>query len=462
MANVNLSNPEDVKKFVALSQYDSRYSDYPPNFVPPGLIDPHYVPPYRGTVVVVICWVTIAIATIIVCARLAVRRFWSGMTLGWDDWIVIPALIVTIGFTIVQYLIVRIGGVGKHAYDATYRELQNGQILEFANYMWYSVSVLLIKLSILLFYRRLTPPTAVRMRRLITATIIFFLVFIFVSCSLIIFSCKPLSASWNLDVKILPASHCMSLHKLILALSLVYTVGDIWMLLLPMPMVWKLQLPKRTKIGIIFIFSLGGIACASSVLKMVYIDGVYNTFDPTWHGIFVIIWNQLETTLGITIASLPALNIFLVRLIPSTLRSRQLSRSKRTGGTYENKGSSNTNNTSSSHNADIKYMGNQKQMYAFSDLEAGNDQNLRELPIYGVMANVTSQGRMNDQRAASEKSEPWSSSPEENKSDELIIQRQSSSDSGERDPYIPPEGYARGAGSGILRTSEVRVEIRRA
>lgn len=70
-----------------------------------------------------------------------------------------------------------------------------------------------------------------------------------------IFGCKPISASWRPS----PGAKCISLMDLSLYMAIINTVTDFLMFVLPIPMVWKLKVPKRKKFATWAVLSLGGL-----------------------------------------------------------------------------------------------------------------------------------------------------------------------------------------------------------
>jgi hypothetical protein len=57
-------------------------------------------------------------------------------------------------------------------------------------------------------------------------------------------------------------------------------VTDAVVLMLPMPIVWNLQISRSKKIGLSFAFLVGGFACAASIARMALLPTL-NPFDIT-------------------------------------------------------------------------------------------------------------------------------------------------------------------------------------
>jgi hypothetical protein len=63
------------------------------NFTPPALLDPHYVPPSQGGVVIGVSVATTALALITVCLRVFARATEKKVGLGLDDYTIVFAIV---------------------------------------------------------------------------------------------------------------------------------------------------------------------------------------------------------------------------------------------------------------------------------------------------------------------------------------------------------------------------------
>ena len=64
--------------------------------------------------------------------------------------------------------------------------------------------------------------------------------------------------------------HCVSRHNLGVASSVMNVVSDFSILLLPLPLIWRLQISWEKKSRVLAVFSVGLFACIASVLRLVY------------------------------------------------------------------------------------------------------------------------------------------------------------------------------------------------
>ena len=128
----------------------------------------------------------------------------------------------------------------------------------YAYQLFWAFAMAFIKVSILLFYRRVFPPgTTSRKWRichltLIVASVAFCLISVFGSG----FACTPVAFIWDLTIQ---GGHCINLIALARFTCITGSITDVLILALPMPIVWSLQMDRSKKIGICGVFLLGGL-----------------------------------------------------------------------------------------------------------------------------------------------------------------------------------------------------------
>lgn len=120
----------------------------------------------------------------------------------------------------------------------------------------YNVGVFFIKLSHLLFYRRLFGQ-ARTLQRMVKVLVAFQVMYTVAHCLGLVFVCRPVAAWWTLSLR---ADHCPGFSQtMIIYVSLrsVSVFADVVGLLLPMKMLRDLKIPTRHKAGLGVIFGLG-------------------------------------------------------------------------------------------------------------------------------------------------------------------------------------------------------------
>lgn len=119
---------------------------------------------------------------------------------------------------------------------------------------FYNMTMVLAKFSALTLFTRLFRPRPFRL-----AT------YILMGCLVVIglwttlsgfFFCNPVHAFWNPSEEV-RKTKCLPSGPVWFTNAALQTVTDLVILILPMPLLWRLQLPKRQKWGIIVVFGLG-------------------------------------------------------------------------------------------------------------------------------------------------------------------------------------------------------------
>lgn len=181
----------------------------------------------------------------------------------------------------------------------------------------------LIKISVLLFYRRLSQRTVSRFFYWITWFTIGFVVVYTVAFILYsILACQPLSDYWDqVDVVKLAAGYkynCLDEGASILIAGINSAVQDFAATLLPTLLYWNLKLPIRQKIALFGFFSIGcGVALCGAVRTYYSWVMYYHSYDSTWYAWYDLLWLLLELQIGAMCANAPTLRILFSHYFPS-------------------------------------------------------------------------------------------------------------------------------------------------
>lgn len=147
--------------------------------------------------------------------------------------------------------------------------------------------------------------------------------------STLIFQCTPIAAAWDFRLRISPGSHCFPTRTYTfvgLWNSIINIITDILFAVIPIPVVLKLKVNKRTKVTLIAVLSLGFVACVAGIIKAHLQVSAISTPDAAFENSFQI-WYMLELCLGILAASLPTLKPLFAAALDGT-RSRLNTRSR--------------------------------------------------------------------------------------------------------------------------------------
>ncbi|CUS11602.1 unnamed protein product [Tuber aestivum] len=262
-------------------------------------------------------------AIVIVSARIYVRAFVVG-GLGGDDYAIVGAMVRSSGRGGVKFtgleLIVRGGvkqaGIGKHILELEFDEVLRLLKITYALPIIHTLGLYPIKISLLLFYRRLFGPHR-SLQRAVRYFIIFETIHTFGSCIGFVFMCAPVSSWWNIFRR---ADDCPTFHEtmaIYVGVRAVSVLTDILVVLLPMKLVWDLRVSARKKIGLATVFGLGVIACIAAILRLALLPRLLLSLDVSWNIVAVTLLGRIEQCLGMITASIPALTALI-----SNCRSR--------------------------------------------------------------------------------------------------------------------------------------------
>ncbi|KAF2799237.1 hypothetical protein K505DRAFT_266182 [Melanomma pulvis-pyrius CBS 109.77] len=265
-----------------------------------------------------------SIVFLVLCTVCLVLRFLShhigNRSTSLEDWFMIPAWILMLGLCANVICSVKLGRVGRH--QAYVLEFEPKAIVSWAQTLFvteliYGLLMALEKTAILLLYLRLFQIH--RWVRLTTYALITFIWMWGIIESLVaIFQCKPVAFQWNKNLE----GTCIDQIAYYRYVRVPNVVHDIVMLVLPMPVVWKMQIAVRQKLALICIFSLGSIGCIASFISMVLFFRLDAFSDNTWASVQLMSWTLAEPGVIFICACLPALWPLMLSFMPriATLR----------------------------------------------------------------------------------------------------------------------------------------------
>jgi hypothetical protein len=104
---------------------------------------------------------------------------------------------------------------------------------------------------------------------------------------------------------------CTNREMILFTGSLVSTILDFWIMLVPIPLAWQLDLPLNQRLGALGMFLLGLLICACGAVKTGYLYTLFSTYDEIWVGTPIWILSALELHIGILCSSAPTIRLVL-------------------------------------------------------------------------------------------------------------------------------------------------------
>ncbi|OHE96329.1 integral membrane protein [Colletotrichum orchidophilum] len=199
--------------------------------------------------------------------------------------------------------------------------------------IYYQITLVFTKLSILALYLRVFASSSPRPRdRLIArAAVAFVLFYTFPLLLMSFLQCNPVQGQFFSH----PTQVCFRFPDLLIASASLHSATDAWLVAMVVPFIARLDLPRRQKIALACVMSLGVLVIVASMVRLqlsLHLHyrpndddaGVRNTL-----GFFVM--TVLECDLGLICASAPTLRPLLARLFPSVVMNTAKRRSLESG-----------------------------------------------------------------------------------------------------------------------------------
>ncbi|CAI6095067.1 hypothetical protein V2G26_005126 [Clonostachys chloroleuca] len=239
---------------------------------------------------------------VVVGLRLFARSC-MGAGLGLDDYMIIVALLLS---CVVYGLMValQVAGTGYEQVE-TMANIPTILLLTFITVPTYLGCLLFSKLSMLCFYLRIFETQAPR--RLVFGTMILCMCW-FVSHFLAnVFICKPVPAQWKMELVMSGEGTCGDQIPIFQSMIISNMLTDLIIMILPMKIIWGLQMRFMEKIGLMTSFLLLGAVIVVSSVRVHYVSTVNMRADLTKTMGTSLFLTTLEPNFAILCVSIPML-----------------------------------------------------------------------------------------------------------------------------------------------------------
>lgn len=204
----------------------------------------------RASTIVTSHIICITIAAIAICLRFISRRLGS-VALKADDWTVVAAFVLEVGEVACGLLAVHEGG-GKHAILLP-NPRRFGQIV-LATEVLYNPAIACVKISMLLLYNRIFPDQKFRYGLIAIGS--FVIVYSTIVSFTAIFQCRPTAAAWDPYIE---GAKCIDFGKEAIVFSIINAITDVVIVVLPMPLLWRMQMEWRRKVQVMAMFATSSV-----------------------------------------------------------------------------------------------------------------------------------------------------------------------------------------------------------
>ncbi|KAL0931188.1 uncharacterized protein CTRU02_213923 [Colletotrichum truncatum] len=232
-----------------------------------------------------------------------IRQTW------WDDWLMVGSAIFCIGVTICVILATELYGWNLHVWDVPITAIPQSRQISIAAQTLFLFASGLSKLSILASYLRIAAP-ATWFSRLtwFTGVVVFALIWIFL---IVLWTqCSPIWHYWTLFAD---WGNCIPEWPPLAGQGITNVITDIAVYLLPMPTLFKLQMPMTQRVSLVVLFGLGLVVVIAGIMRtywVLYVEIKYvqdPSYDLMWDSYNIWIWTALEANLAIICGCAPAI-----------------------------------------------------------------------------------------------------------------------------------------------------------
>ncbi|KAK4189845.1 hypothetical protein QBC35DRAFT_122246 [Podospora australis] len=238
-------------------------------------------------------------------------RWWSVSHFEVDDYVMMVVTVLYIPFNAIGFNAAQ-DAFGVDIWTVDGSALEKALKFFYITETFYLTIISLTKVSILCFYLRIFPN---RPFRICTYTVMAWVVIsgvVFVFCQ--IFQCVPISYIWEGWKKgAYGPFHCLDISGLGYTVAGFSIVQDMVILIMPLPLLLRMNIALRSRIAIIFMFSLGIFVLVTSCTRLWALSNFGDSVNPTWDYTNVMIWTGLEVGVSIIVTSLPAIQVLFSR-----------------------------------------------------------------------------------------------------------------------------------------------------
>ncbi|KAK1704547.1 integral membrane protein [Colletotrichum lupini] len=268
------------------------------------------------------------LSVLLMAQRLYTKAFLIGR-LQWDDVFLLLAWftsIATIGLCVHMFAY---GSGGVHGWEISIEKYNIYMMDVFLAAAIYTLCGSFAKVSLLIFDFRLSPQRWFKRAVWISLAIIAgYSTGIFFA---LVFACDPIAMSWDVTIT---EGACINRPSLYIATAAANIISDLILFALPIPIVVKLQIPRRQKVGLFFIFAVGSLTVVTSIVRVSLLPAMLTSMDQSWVISWASLWIIVEANLVVICASLPTLRKFFRHVAPKIIGESTYGKGTKTvGGT---------------------------------------------------------------------------------------------------------------------------------
>ncbi|GAB7337579.1 hypothetical protein MBLNU457_g2889t1 [Dothideomycetes sp. NU457] len=263
-------------------------------------------PVRSGSGLVVVNIIFMVLITVVVALRLFARGYLK-RRFGYDDYCIALALFFALSLGLNSIIANVHYGWDRHVWDLSFNLFQPASICAFMGKVLFTFAATFTRLSLIFFYYRLIQDTNIRWFRVLPdLSIILNIVICIVFVLLSIFLCSPVESYWVFPI--MANSKCLNEGTATLISGLINCAADLECTLLPIPIIMRLQLPLKQRLGVMVLLCLGIIVTAAGTVRTYFVWlSLIDSWDETWYAYQLWISACVEIDLAVLCACAPSL-----------------------------------------------------------------------------------------------------------------------------------------------------------
>jgi len=238
-----------------------------------------------------------------------------------DDWVLVAAWVLSTAASVNVYIQLAYG-LGRHSYALPFSSIGSLALSSRTLGLIFLAAPCLSKLAICLSYRHIFAVSP-RTRIALTAIIVWLIVPNVVCLFLSVFYCKPLNQIWTADsmTVITARPKCLNFAPAYYFNGAATLLTDLALIALVVPAVIKLNMSGRKKALALSIASLGWLAVAATVIRLILASSAIlklgePSHDPSWDTSRIVIWSAVEWNVSLFCATAMGVTPLITRLLP--------------------------------------------------------------------------------------------------------------------------------------------------
>ncbi|KAK1457738.1 hypothetical protein CMEL01_15721 [Colletotrichum melonis] len=204
-----------------------------------------------------------------------------------DDFLIFFAWVCSIVMQSVQIWSISIGGLGHHAFEMSIQIYEKHMLSSYIVAPLFITCNGLTKTSLLTAYLNISPQRWYR--NAILTAIAMVAAYTVIIASLLLFHCQPIRTNWDPYT----SGTCLNSAVLYMAIAVSNIVSDVVLFIIPIPMVFRLQMRPAVKVGAVLMFGIGSITVTTSVVRMVYLQYLLSSNDIPWIAAPANVWSYV-------------------------------------------------------------------------------------------------------------------------------------------------------------------------